>query len=95
MKSRSKELLNRAESAMLGAIELYNKPGFPYRMETFAILAINAWELLLKAKWIKENDNKINSLYVREHRKNKNGELSEKEYIKKTRAGTPFTHAVD
>jgi hypothetical protein len=95
MKSRSKELLDRAVSAMLGAIELYNKPGFPYRMESFAILAINGWELLLKAKWLVENQNKITSLYVRERHKNKNGEQSGKEYIKKTRAGTPFTHAVD
>ncbi|MDR2117504.1 MAG: DUF3644 domain-containing protein [Planctomycetaceae bacterium] len=95
MKARSKELIDRAISAMLGAIELYNKPNFPYRMETFAILAINGWELLLKAKWLDENQNKLKSLYVYERRKNKNGKQSGKEYIKKTRAGTPFTHAID
>jgi hypothetical protein len=50
MRSRSKELLERAISAMVGAIEIYNKPGFPYRTESFTILAINGWELLLKAK---------------------------------------------
>lgn len=95
MKSRSKELLDRAVSAMLGAIELYNKPGFPYRMETFSILAINGLELLLKAKWLDENQNKLKSLYVLERRQNKDGKQSKREHIKTTRAGTPFTHAVD
>lgn len=36
-------------SAMLSAIEIYNKPRFEYRDEVFSILVINAWELLLKA----------------------------------------------
>ena len=64
MKSRSKELLDRALAATVAAIEIYNKPDFPYRSETFCILAINGWELLLKAKWLKENSNRIQSLYV-------------------------------
>lgn len=34
---------------MVGAIELYNKPSIQYRDETFVILVVNAWELLLKA----------------------------------------------
>ncbi|BAW80716.1 hypothetical protein TAO_1346 [Candidatus Nitrosoglobus terrae] len=37
---------------MLSAIEIYNKPDFKYREEIFSIIAINAWELLLKAKWV-------------------------------------------
>ena len=52
MKSLSKELLDRTVLAMVAAIEIYNKPGFPYRNESFTILAINGWELLLKAKWL-------------------------------------------
>ena len=63
---------------MISAIEIYNKPDFKYREETFAILAINSWELLLKAKWLKENNNKIRSLYVEEKVKKKNGENSKK-----------------
>ena len=35
--------------ATSSAIEVYNKPSFEYREETFSILMINAWELLLKA----------------------------------------------
>ena len=37
---------------MIAAIEVYNKPDFKYRDESFAILAINAWELLIKARWL-------------------------------------------
>ena len=65
MKSRSKQLLDKAIAATVAAIEIYNKPDFQYREETFSILAINGWELLLKAKWLDENDKKIQSLYVR------------------------------
>ena len=48
---------------MVAAIEIYNKPGFPYRNESFTILAINGWELLLKAKWLDLHGNKKRSLY--------------------------------
>lgn len=44
-----RRLLGNAISAMLGAIELYNKPLFEYRDEVVSILLVNAWELLLKA----------------------------------------------
>lgn len=55
MKSRPKELLDRSIGAMVAAIEIYNKRGFPHRTESFAILAINDWELLFKAKWLADN----------------------------------------
>ena len=80
---------------MISAIEIYNKPDFKYREETFAILAINSWELLLKAKWLKENNNKIRSLYVEEKVKKKNGENSKKQVIKTTSCGNAFTHSLD
>jgi hypothetical protein len=35
---------------MISVIAIYNKPDFKYRDETFAILATNAWGLLLKAR---------------------------------------------
>jgi hypothetical protein len=47
--SRSAQLLNNAEAALISAIEIYNKPTFAYRKETFATVALNARELLLKA----------------------------------------------
>ena len=95
MKSRTKELLDRSIAAMVAAIEIYNKPDFIYREETFSVLALNAWELLIKAKWLAKNNNKIRSLYVTEKRKNKDGSLSKKITIKRTRSGNPFTHSID
>lgn len=50
MKSRARHLAEKSVDAMLAAIEIYNKPSFAYREESFAILAVNAWELLLKAR---------------------------------------------
>src|SRR5665811_74879 len=44
-----RRLLANSKAAMVGAIELYNKPSIHYRDETFVILVVNAWELLLKA----------------------------------------------
>jgi hypothetical protein len=45
----SRHLVKNAKSALLAAIEIYNKPGFQYRDECFVILLLNAWELFLKA----------------------------------------------
>jgi hypothetical protein len=95
MKSRSSELVDRAIAAAIASIEVYNKPDFPYRGETFAVLAINSWELLLKAKWLMANNNKLASLHVMEPREKLDGTKSLKMRIKKTRSGNPFTHSLD
>lgn len=42
-------LLGNSMSAMLAAIEVYNKPRIDYRSECSVILLLNAWELMLKA----------------------------------------------
>ena len=52
-------LIDKSIGSMLSAIEIYNKPDFKYREETFTILAINSWELLLKARILKLNNYKI------------------------------------
>lgn len=44
-----RKLLGNAKSAMMAAVEIYNKPAFKYRDECVVILLLNAWELLLKA----------------------------------------------
>ena len=80
---------------MLSAIEIYNKPDFAYREETFAILAINGWELLRKAKWLDDNSNRVGSLYVKENARKLDGTKSKKLRIKKTRSGNPFTHSLE
>ena len=95
MKARSKELLDRAVAATVAAIEIYNKPDFLYREEAFAVLAINGWELLLKAKWLADHNNKVSSLYVMEPRTKKDGTRSKKLQVKETRSGNPFTHSLD
>ena len=80
---------------MISAIEIYNKLDFLYRGETFSILAINSWELLFKAKLLKDNHNKMRSLYVTEPIRNKDGSKSKRRRIKLTRSGNPFTHSID
>ena len=77
--ARYDELTDRAIAATMSAIEIYNKPDFRYRAETFAILAINGWELLLKAKWLKDHNDDINSLYRENERSS---------------SGNPRTHAI-
>lgn len=42
-------LLSNSKAAMIAAIEIHNKPIFPYRYEVCVLLIINAWELLLKS----------------------------------------------
>ena len=95
MKSKSNELLDKSIAAMISAIEIYNKPDFLYRGETFSILAINSWELLFKAKYLRDNQNKMRSLYVTEPIRNKDGSKSKRRRIKLTRSGNPFTHSID
>ena len=72
---------------MIAAIEVYNKPSFGYREEAFSILAVNAWELLLKARILQLDNNRISAIIEYERRRNANGEMSEKLYRKKNRAG--------
>lgn len=47
-------MLEKSISACISAIEIYNKPNFQHREETFSILMTNAWELLLKSKLVKD-----------------------------------------
>lgn len=45
----SRRLVANSLSAMLAAIEVYNKPRMEYRDEVTVLLVVNAWELALKA----------------------------------------------
>jgi len=91
MRSISLQLFDKSKSALISSLEIYYKPNFSYREETFSILVLNAWELLLKAKIISDNNNDPRSIYVYEKRNTKSGELSKKEYVKRNRVGNPFT----
>ena len=50
----SSRLLRNSQEAFLLAVEVYNKPTIRYRVEAFCFLLANAWELLLKAKLIRD-----------------------------------------
>jgi len=84
-------LLDKSISSMLSAIEIYNKPDFKYREETFSILSINSWELLFKARILKLSNFKMNSIYVMENKKKKNGEKSKVLQPKLNRSRNPMT----
>lgn len=92
--SRSNIVLQKSIDAAKAAIELYNKPVFPYRNESFSILMINAWELLLKAKKLKENNNKMTSLYIKEKVKSKKGVPTNKKKYKRNRTGNFSTLSI-
>ena len=59
----SADLSQKSVQAAIAAIEVYNKPNFLYREEAFALLMTNAWELLLKAKWVVDHGEAVESLY--------------------------------
>lgn len=93
-------LLDKSVASMLSAIEIYNKPDFQYREETFAILAVNAWELLFKAFILKCNNYNKRSIYELEPVLLKSGKVStSRKTIAKNRCGNPKTisifHAID
>lgn len=58
----SKQLLAKSLQAAVSALELYNKPAFSYREESFAILTCNAWELLLKAKTLADKNEDFSTI---------------------------------
>jgi hypothetical protein len=66
-----------------------------YREETFAILMINAWELLLKARVMRENGGKASALHEFKPRKKKDGSASKLKEVKRTRSGAPMTIGID
>jgi hypothetical protein len=84
-------MLEKSISAMLSAIEIYNKPDFKYREETFSVLCINAWELLLKAKLLNLASNKVTALYAMEYRTLKSGVKSTIKRPKTNRSGNPLS----
>lgn len=91
---RSSYLLDKAIEAAVSAIEIYNKPGFLYREETFAILMLNAWELLLKSRILKENKHKLRSIEIWEPKIRGDGTQTKRLYPRKNRAGNTLSIGV-
>lgn len=91
-KARYQHLLEKSVHAALSAIEIYNKPDFKYREESFSILMVNAWELLLKARILQLNNNKLESIYIVDpNKKRKDGKPYKKPKYKKSRSGNFLT----
>lgn len=90
-----RSLLDKSIASMLAAIEIYNKPNFAYREDSFAILCVNAWELLLKALYLRKNHYKMNSLYELVPKKKKDGTNSKKRVPALNRAGNPKTLSIE
>lgn len=76
MKARSKVICDYSISMAISAMEIYNKPNFVNREQIFTILMVAAWESLLKAKIIKNANNKLNAIYIKNssgrYKKNRN-----------------------
>ena len=94
--STYESLIDKSISSFISAIEIYNKPDFKYREEIFSILAVNSWELLLKAKILKNSRYKLRSIYSQKPYTKKNGVRSEKKTVVEfNRTGNPKTISIN
>jgi hypothetical protein len=84
----SRDLAEKSIQAAVAAIEVYNKPNFSYREESFSLLMTNAWELLLKAKWVLDHREQIESLY------DSVVDPAGNRVPKTNRSGNPMSHGV-
>ncbi|NWO20070.1 DUF3644 domain-containing protein [Leptotrichia sp. oral taxon 223] len=48
------KLIEKSTEAFIMELEIYNKPTIKYRVEGFSFFICNAWELMLKAKLLKD-----------------------------------------
>ena len=62
---------------MLAAVEVYNKTAFEYRAETFCLLIVNAWEIVLKARIVQQNNESVQAIYRRQGRRYERGQLTD------------------
>lgn len=90
-KPRYAGLVEKAIQACVAAMEIYNKPDFRYREEAFSILMLNAWELALKARVLKENRNDAKSIELWEPIKKKDGTRGKRLLPRRNRSGNTMT----
>jgi hypothetical protein len=91
---RWKALVDKSIAACCAAIEIYNKPVVPHREETFAILVVTAWELLLKARLIQANGNRLKAIYETETVRTKDGKPTKRRRVQRNNAGNPITISI-
>lgn len=87
--------MNKSREACIAAVETFNRVSSRYREETFAILMINAWELLLKARIMKENGGQVNCLHLYEYKVKLDGTKSKVKYRKRNKTGAFITIGID
>lgn len=58
-------MLEKSSEAFVMSLEIYNRPSIRYRVEGFSFFICNAWELMLKAKLIK--DDGMESVYYKDN----------------------------
>jgi hypothetical protein len=90
-RSRVSTLVERSLEASLAAIEIYNKPNFGYREEAFSILMLNAWELLLKARVMRENGGSIRAIELWEPRTREDGTRTQRLFPRRNRSANKMT----
>jgi len=84
MMNLSQSIAEKSVHAAVAAIEIYNKPDFHFREEAFSLLMTNAWELLLKAKWLADHAEVEACLFEQKSDGTK----------RLTRSGNPCTHGL-
>lgn len=91
-KQRHRYILDKSIQAVISGIEVYNKPDFKYREESFSILMVNAWELLCKARVVQLSNNSLKSIFAIDYSaKRKDGTPFKNVKFKKNRAGNYYT----
>lgn len=75
-------LLDNSTDAYVLALETINRLSIKYRVETFAYLICNAWELMLKAKIIHDSSDK-KSIYYKKKRDEPRRSLSLRDCLKR------------
>ncbi len=86
-----KIVTEKAVKACLAAITVYNNPNLQYREESFAILMINAWELLLKARILKNKNGDLRSIQRMERTSVDDFNGGNQEAPRKTKSGNMMT----
>lgn len=84
-------MVDKSMAACCAAIEIYNKPVSPHREETFAILVVSAWELLMKARLLKDAGNRMQEIYETVAIKKKDGTAGKRRAVKTNRSGNAMT----
>ena len=80
--ARSLIMARRAAAALLGAVEMGNKTVMPYREETFCLQLLNSWEILLKARIVQQNRNRLRAIFRKD---------SNRRFVRDPQTKSPYT----